>query len=74
MSAPEHLVFITGKLAHARLEKVAATLPAERFTWSIADAGVTTLSREVGRDVTVAEVLPVVERHLSAIVAPSKAA
>ncbi len=40
MSAPEHLVFITGKLAHARLEKVAATLPAERFTWSIADAGV----------------------------------
>ena len=40
----------------------------------IADAGVTTLSREVGRDVTVAEVLPVVERHLSAIVAPSKAA
>ena len=40
MSAPEHLVFITGKLAHARLEKIAATLPAERFTWSIADAGV----------------------------------
>ncbi|MET0258328.1 MAG: DUF6513 domain-containing protein [Methylobacterium sp.] len=37
---PEHLVFVTGKLAHARLEKVANTLPPERFTWSIADAGV----------------------------------
>ena len=37
---PEHLVFITGKLAHARLEKVANTLPPERFAWSIADAGV----------------------------------
>lgn len=36
----EHLVFITGKLAHARLEKVANTLPPERFAWSIADAGV----------------------------------
>ena len=36
----EHLVFVTGKLAHARLEKVAKTLPAERFAWSIADAGV----------------------------------
>ncbi len=32
---------------------------------SIADAGVTSLSRELDRDVTVAEVLPVVERHLS---------
>lgn len=31
----------------------------------IDDAGVTTLSRELGRDVTVEEVLPVVERHLS---------
>jgi lipoyl(octanoyl) transferase len=30
----------------------------------IADAGVTSLSRELGRDVTVAEVLPVVERHI----------
>ena len=40
MTAPEHLVFITGRMAKARLEKVAATLPAERFTWSIADAGV----------------------------------
>ena len=30
----------------------------------IADAGVTSLSQELGRDVTVAEVLPSVERHL----------
>jgi lipoyl(octanoyl) transferase len=30
----------------------------------IADAGVTSLARELGRDVSVAEVLPVVERHL----------
>jgi len=30
----------------------------------IADAGVTSLSRELGRDVTVAEALPVVRRHL----------
>jgi lipoyl(octanoyl) transferase len=30
----------------------------------IADAGVTSLARELGRDVGVAEVLPVVERHL----------
>ncbi|MEO5653814.1 MAG: lipoyl(octanoyl) transferase LipB [Marmoricola sp.] len=30
----------------------------------IADAGVTTLSSELGRDVTVTEVLPLVERHL----------
>jgi lipoyl(octanoyl) transferase len=30
----------------------------------ITDAGVTSLSRELGRDVPVAEVLPVVERHL----------
>ncbi|MER2266046.1 DUF6513 domain-containing protein [Methylobacterium oxalidis] len=40
MSAPEHLVFVTGKLARARLEKVAAGLPADRFAWTIADAGV----------------------------------
>lgn len=33
----------------------------------IADAGVTSLSRELGRDVTVAEVLPIVERHLPAL-------
>ena len=31
----------------------------------IADAGVTSLSRELGRDVTVADVLPSVERHLA---------
>lgn len=31
----------------------------------IADAGVTTLSRELGRDVTVHDVLPSVERHLT---------
>jgi lipoyl(octanoyl) transferase len=31
---------------------------------SIADAGVTSLSQELGRDVTVAEVTPYVERHL----------
>jgi len=31
---------------------------------SIADAGVTSLSRELGRDVTTAEVAPVVRRHL----------
>jgi lipoyl(octanoyl) transferase len=34
----------------------------------IADAGVTSLSRELGRDVTVAEVLPIVEAHLPAFV------
>lgn len=33
----------------------------------IADAGVTSLARELGRDVTVAEVLPVVERHLPSL-------
>jgi lipoyl(octanoyl) transferase len=30
----------------------------------IADAGVTSLSAELGRDVTVAEMLPIVDRHL----------
>ena len=35
----------------------------------IADAGVTTLSEELGRDVTVAEVLPLVERHLAELLA-----
>jgi len=35
----------------------------------IADAGVTSLSAELGRDVTVAEVLPVVERHLATYLA-----
>lgn len=33
----------------------------------IADAGVTSLSRELGRDVTVAEVLPLVEDRLAAL-------
>jgi lipoyl(octanoyl) transferase len=33
----------------------------------IRDAGVTSLSAELGRDVTVAEALPVVERHLSTL-------
>jgi lipoyl(octanoyl) transferase len=33
----------------------------------IADAGVTSLAQELRRDVTVAEVLPVVERHLPAL-------
>ena len=42
----------------------------ERFVpCGIADAGVTTLSEELGRDVTVAEVLPLVERHLSDLLA-----
>ena len=35
----------------------------------IPDAGVTSLSRELGRPVTVADVVPVVERHLPALVA-----
>ena len=35
----------------------------------IADAGVTSLSAELGRDVTVAEVLPVVQRHLDELLA-----
>jgi lipoyl(octanoyl) transferase len=35
----------------------------------IADAGVTSLSRELGRDVTVAEVLPSVRRHLADLLA-----
>ena len=42
----------------------------------ISDAGVTSLSRELGRDVSVADVLPVVEQNLSCIVvdpaAPAK--
>lgn len=36
----------------------------------IADAGVTTLSWELGRDVTVAEVLPLAQAHLDAILSP----
>ncbi|MCJ2013980.1 DUF6513 domain-containing protein [Methylobacterium sp. J-076] len=39
MSAPDHIVFVTGRLARPRLEKIAASLP-ETFRWSIADAGV----------------------------------
>jgi lipoyl(octanoyl) transferase len=35
----------------------------------IRDAGVTSLSEELGREVTVAEVLPVVEKHLTAVLA-----
>jgi lipoyl(octanoyl) transferase len=35
----------------------------------ISDAGVTSLSRELGRDVTVAEVTPYVERHLRTFLA-----
>jgi len=35
----------------------------------IADAGVTSLTRELGRDVSVAEVLPSVERHLATYLA-----
>ncbi|MFI7427265.1 lipoyl(octanoyl) transferase LipB [Micromonospora sp. NPDC049836] len=35
----------------------------------IRDAGVTSLSAELGRPITVADVLPVVERHLATIVA-----
>jgi lipoyl(octanoyl) transferase len=31
----------------------------------ISDAGVTSLSRELARDVTVEEVVPIVERHLA---------
>lgn len=31
----------------------------------ISDAGVTSLSRELGRDITVAEILPITERHLA---------
>jgi lipoyl(octanoyl) transferase len=36
----------------------------------IRDASVTTLSEELGRKVTVAEVLPIVERHLHLLTAP----
>jgi lipoyl(octanoyl) transferase len=36
----------------------------------ITDAGVTTLSKELGREVPVAEVLPVLERHLPALLEP----
>ena len=36
----------------------------------LTDAGVTSLSRELGRDVTVAEVTPLVERHLADVLDP----
>nr|WP_212846276.1 lipoyl(octanoyl) transferase LipB [Catellatospora sp. IY07-71] len=36
----------------------------------ITDASVTSLSAELGRDVTVAEILPIVERHLPTLLAP----
>ena len=39
----------------------------------ISDAGVTSLSRELGRDVPVAEALPVVEEHLPALFAETAA-
>jgi len=35
----------------------------------ITDAGVTSLSRELGREVTVSEVLPIVEERLPALIA-----
>lgn len=38
----------------------------------IADAGVTSLSKELGRDVTVQEVLPLVEARLDEVVAPAR--
>ena len=42
----------------------------ERFVpCGIADAGVTTLSEELGRDVTVAEAVPLVEQHLRRMLA-----
>jgi len=42
----------------------------ERFVpCGIADAGVTSLSEELGRDVSIAEVLPLVERHLADLLA-----
>jgi lipoyl(octanoyl) transferase len=40
----------------------------------IADAGVSSLSRELGRDVTVAEVLPIIERRLPGLVSVVAAA
>ncbi|HJQ41926.1 MAG TPA: lipoyl(octanoyl) transferase LipB [Jatrophihabitantaceae bacterium] len=39
----------------------------------IADAGVTSLSKELGRDVPVVEALPVVERHLPELLHPAAA-
>ena len=39
----------------------------------ITDASVTSLSQELGRDVPVAELLPVVERHLPDVLTPAPA-
>jgi lipoyl(octanoyl) transferase len=39
----------------------------------ITDAGVTSLAAELGRDVPVAEALPVVERHVVAVLAAAPA-
>ncbi|MBV9921591.1 MAG: lipoyl(octanoyl) transferase LipB [Pseudonocardia sp.] len=39
----------------------------------ITDAGVTSLSRELGRDVTVAEVMPIAEAHLPALLGEASA-
>lgn len=36
----------------------------------IRDAGVTSLTAELGRPITVADMLPVVERHLPTLVTP----
>jgi lipoyl(octanoyl) transferase len=38
----------------------------------IADAGVTSLTAELGRTITVAEVSPVVERHLPTLLAAER--
>ena len=43
---------------------VAGRREGQSGTW-IADAGVTSLTREVGREITVADVLPSVQRHLT---------
>ncbi|MDI5967465.1 lipoyl(octanoyl) transferase LipB [Streptomyces sp. SL13] len=39
----------------------------------IRDAGVTSLSNELGRDVTIAEVLPVIEKHLAGVLGSTAA-
>ncbi|MGI8681004.1 MAG: lipoyl protein ligase domain-containing protein, partial [Mycobacteriales bacterium] len=38
----------------------------------IADAEVTSLSRELGKTVTVADVVPLVERHLADVLEPAR--
>ncbi len=37
---PERVVFVTGHLAKARLEKVVAALPPDRYAPIVVDAGV----------------------------------